>query len=58
MQNNIGANQALVDMRNQQFYLTRFAGNTARQKAGLNVLSEAAYVALENSIVKHSMVMD
>ena len=49
MQNNIGANQALVDMRNQQFYLTRFAGNTARQKAGLNVLSEAAYVALENS---------
>ena len=49
MQNNIGANQALVDMRNQQFYLTRFAGNTARQKAGLNVLSEAAYVTLENS---------
>ena len=49
MQNNIGPNQALVDMRNQQFYLTRFAGNTARQKAGLNVLSEAEYVALENS---------
>ena len=49
MQNNIGANQALVDMRNQQFYLTRFAGNTARQKAGLNVLSEAEYIALENS---------
>ena len=49
MQNNIGANQALVDMRNQQFYLTRFAGNTARQNAGLNVLSEAEYIALENS---------
>lgn len=49
MQNNIGPNQALVNMRQQQFYLTRFAGNVDRQKAGLNVLSEAEYVALENN---------
>lgn len=30
-------------------YLDRFAGNVARQKAGLNVLSEGAYIDLENA---------
>ena len=30
-------------------YKQRFAGNEARRRAGLNVLSEAEYVALENS---------
>jgi len=49
MQNNIGPNQALVDMRQQQFYKTRFAGNTTRVANGLNALSEADYVGLENT---------
>ena len=49
MQNNIGPEQALVDMRNQQFYKTRFAGNTTRVANGLNALSEAEYVGLENT---------
>ena len=30
-------------------YATRFAGNFARQKSGFNMLSEAEYIALENS---------
>jgi hypothetical protein len=30
-------------------YTTRFAGNTARVNAGLNAISEAAYINLENS---------
>ena len=49
MQNNIGPEQALVDMRNQQFYKTRFAGNTTRVANGLNALSEADYIGLENT---------
>ena len=49
MQNNIGPNQALVDMRNQQFYKTRFAGNTTRVANGLNALTEADYIGLENT---------
>jgi hypothetical protein len=48
MSNNIGPNQALVDLRQQGFYLQRFAGNTQRSAAKLNVLSEAEYLALEN----------
>lgn len=48
MANNIGPNQALVDLRQQGFYLQRFAGNTQRSAAKLNVLSEAEYLALEN----------
>ena len=49
MQNNIGPNQALVDMRQQQFYKTRFAGNTTRVANGLNALTEADYIGLENT---------
>ena len=49
MQNNIGPEQALVDMRNQQFYKTRFAGNITRVANGLNALSEADYIGLENT---------
>ena len=48
MQSNIGPNQALVDLRAQPFYLTRFAGNKIRTDAGLNALSEGDYVAAEN----------
>lgn len=48
MADNIGPNQALVDLRQQGFYLQRFAGNTQRSAAKLNVLSEAEYLALEN----------
>lgn len=48
MSNNIGPNQALTDLRQQGFYLQRFAGNTQRSAAKLNVLSEAEYLALEN----------
>lgn len=32
-----------------QIYRTRFAGNEARRQAGFNVISEAEYVALENT---------
>ena len=49
MQNNIGPNQALVDMRQQQFYKTRFAGNITRVANGLNALTEADYIGLENT---------
>ena len=48
MANNIGPNQAILDLRQQGFYLQRFAGNTQRSAAKLNVLSEAEYLALEN----------
>ena len=43
----LGTNQLLLDLRNLNAYKTRFAGNEARRKAGLNVLSEAQYLQQE-----------
>ena len=48
MLNNVGPETALVNMRQQGFYQTRFSGNATRVAAGLNALTEGAYVALEN----------
>jgi hypothetical protein len=48
MRNNIGPNQALIELRQQPFYQSRFAGNVTRAANNLNVLSEAEYIALEN----------
>jgi len=39
----------LGKIRQTEQYKARFAGNIARRNAGFNVLSEAQYVALENS---------
>lgn len=53
MSNNVGPNQASLMLKtNPEYnaaYIKRFAGNEARRKAGLNVLSEAEYLDLENS---------
>jgi len=49
MANNIGPNQAVLDIRNSAPYKARFAGNFTRQAAGLNMLTEAEYLAMENS---------
>jgi hypothetical protein len=48
------AGEALIKIKTDKAYNTeyvaRFAGNFQRQDKGLNVLSEAAYLALENSM--------
>jgi uncharacterized protein YjfI (DUF2170 family) len=53
MANNVGPNQASLMLKtNPEYnaaYIKRFAGNESRRKAGLNVLSEAEYIDLENS---------
>ena len=53
MANNVGPNQASLMLKtNPEYnagYIKRFAGNESRRKAGLNVLSEAEYLDLENS---------
>ena len=53
MSNNVGPNQASLMLKtNPEYnaaYIKRFGGNEARRKAGLNVLSEAEYLDLENS---------
>ena len=41
--------QALTEIRQTDAYKQRFAGNIARQKAGLPMLSEAEYLGLERS---------
>lgn len=52
MESGVGANEAALLLKTDPAYngpyLKRFAGNVARQKAGLNVLSEAEYINLEN----------
>ena len=48
MLNNVGAETALVNMRQQGFYQQRFSGNATRVANGLNALTEAAYIGLEN----------
>jgi len=40
--------QIYLDMTQQPFYQSRFAGNYTRQANGLNMLSEADYISLEN----------
>jgi len=45
---NNGADTILYDFRQQDFYKARFSGNTARAANGLNVLTEADYISLEN----------
>lgn len=49
MQNNIGPEEAKIMLKQTAAYKTRFAGNEARYKAGLNVLSEADYLGMEDS---------
>jgi hypothetical protein len=49
MERGLGPEQAGLEIRKTRAYTTRFAGNEARRLAGLNVLSEAAYLELENS---------
>ena len=51
MTSGLTAGEALIKLKTNPTgaYATRFAGNFARTKAGLNVLSESAYIDLENS---------
>lgn len=49
MEEGLGSNQAAVELRKLPAYTTRFKGNEVRRAAGLNVLSEGAYLELENS---------
>ena len=49
MQQNMGPNQAALLLKQTPEYKARFAGNETRKAAGLNMLSEAEYLALENS---------
>lgn len=48
MKQGIGPNQATLLLKQTTAYKTRFAGNEKRRNAGLNVISEAEYLALEN----------
>lgn len=43
----LGSNQLLLQLRQLPSYKARFAGNEERRARGLNVLSEAAYLAQE-----------
>lgn len=52
MDRGLGPQQAALEIRKEPIYLKRFAGNEARRKAGLNALSEAEYLELENSYMK------
>ena len=49
MDEGLGANQATLELRKNPIYVKRFKGNENRKDAGLNVLSEAEYLDLENS---------
>lgn len=49
MEAGLGSNQAAVELRKTSAYITRFKGNETRRASGLNVLSEAEYLALEDS---------
>ena len=49
MQRNLGPKQAALELRNEPAYKARFAGNEARRASGMNALSEAEYLALEDS---------
>ena len=49
MDRGLGSEQAGLELRKTTAYTTRFKGNEIRRAANLNVLSEAEYLALENS---------
>jgi len=49
MLRNLGPNQAALELRKEPAYIARFKGNEIRRTAGLNALSEAEYLALEDS---------
>jgi LysM repeat protein len=49
MKQGLTSNEAIIELRKNKTYQTRFAGNTARTAAGLNALSEGEYLALEDS---------
>lgn len=49
MTENLGPNQATLELRKEPAYIARFKGNDVRRAAGLNVLSESEYLALEDS---------
>jgi hypothetical protein len=49
MEEGIGDKQAGVELRKTTAYLNRFRGNEIRRASGLNVISEATYLELENS---------
>lgn len=48
MKNDVGPNQAKLLLRQEPAYIARFKGNELRVNAGLNALSEDAYLALED----------
>jgi hypothetical protein len=49
MERGLGSEQASLELKNSQVYKDRFRGNELRRAAGLNVISEAEYLNLENS---------
>jgi hypothetical protein len=49
MKQGIGSNQATILLKQSNAYKERFQGNELRRAAGLNVISEAEYLDLENS---------
>lgn len=49
MDRGIGSEQATLELRKDPAYQKRFKGNENRIKAGLNAISEAAYLELENA---------
>jgi len=49
MEEGLGSNQAAVELRKTTSYINRFRGNEIRRASGLNVISEATYLELENS---------
>lgn len=49
MDEGLGEQQASLALKTEPTYLKRFAGNEKRRQAGLNVLSEAEYLNLENA---------
>jgi hypothetical protein len=48
MKNDVGPQQAKVQLRTEPAYIKRFKGNELRAAKGLNVLQEDEYLALEN----------
>lgn len=49
MERGLGSEQAGLELRKTTAYINRFRGNEVRRAAGLNVLSEAEYLTLEDS---------
>jgi hypothetical protein len=49
MKSGLGPEQAKLKIKQEPVYQARFAGNEKRRTAGLNVLSEAEYLSLEDA---------